>query len=193
MPHRRRLLIAASALGLAGPALAQAPFTTRTLRETNVIDTLAGIGGYGEFIRLAQLSGAVETMRGPGPFIVLAPSDAALGRLPGSIIANLAPQQAGANPGSADPVRLSAFVNSHIIEGRGAAAALRSGPVVMRTRNGNGIEFQPAADGTIRATSTGEGGYGAGGINLDPRERVILSEIIASNGVIWAVSLPFLL
>lgn len=187
---RRTVFLAASAIALASPVLAQSPASTRAPRETNVIDALTAAGGHGVFIGLAQLSGAVEHLRGLGPFILLAPSDAALSRLPASVLAGLAPPP-GTNAPSTDPIRLAAFVNSHIIEGRGSLDALRGRTTTMQTRNGNAVEFTAADGGAFRVVSTGDGGFGTGGINLDPRERLIRSEVVATNGVIWPVSLPF--
>ena len=57
-------------------------------------------------------------MRGPGPFTVFAPTNAAFGALPAATRAQL----------SQDPQRLKAILLYHVIPGRVPAAEVKAGP-----------------------------------------------------------------
>lgn len=194
MLHRRSFLVATPAAMLAAPALAQttAQPGTQTMAQPgnvrNIADTLAGMGGYTEFLGLMQRAGVVEVLRGAGPFILLAPNDAALGRVPRLFLDGLAPT---GEQRSANAERLRAFINSHIIENRATMASLMGRTTPLTTRNGNVVVVEAMPGQPVRIQETMVGGMGAGGINIEPRDRVVEgAEVVASNGVIWPVSLP---
>jgi uncharacterized surface protein with fasciclin (FAS1) repeats len=200
----RRGLFAASAsiaLGsaLIGRAFAQANAPVvgaqSTQPQTNVIDSLAAAGNFDSFLEYARRAGAIEILRGAGPFTLLAPTNAAMERLPGSLREQLNPNQVnatGAQP-DVDPVRLQAFVNMHIVEGRYTLAQLADRTTQLRTRNGNVVEVASQAGQEYRTRIVGETGFGVGGINNDLRPtRFIVPEIIASNGVVLPIDVPLI-
>lgn len=121
MTQRRQFLLGACAAALPVAALAQVvPRAPLPLAQTNVIDALAAAGSYDNFIELISRAGAVETLRGPGPYTLLALSNAAMARLPSTVRETLDPSTGGSGAQRQDPdrVRLAAFVNMHIVEGR---------------------------------------------------------------------------
>jgi uncharacterized surface protein with fasciclin (FAS1) repeats len=209
MLHRRLLMAALPTLA-AGTAFAQSSVgqspvpssaTAPTLQApavqagqiTNVVDTLAALGGFNQFLGYAQRAGAVETLRGAGPFILLAPDDRAMNRIPQSFLRQLAPPQPTGQQASQDQERLTAFINSHIVESDLTLSALMGRSAQLRTRNGNilVVEAMPGQPVVVEATMVG--GQGAGGITIEPRTRFVeRAEVRASNGAVWPISIPIL-
>lgn len=196
----RRALLGAAASLLAVPALAQTANTPvitgqSTAQPLSVIDALAAAGNFDEFIEWARRAGAVEILRGPGPFTLLAPTNAAMGRLPASLREQLNPTQVnatGANP-DIDPVRLRAFVDMHIIPGRYTLADLANRTTTLRTRNDNAIEVVSTAGQAYQTRLVGDMGFGVGGVNAELRPtRFLVPEIQASNGVVLPIDVPLI-
>ena len=140
MTLRRQFLLGACAAALPLPLLAQTAGAPVQVQQTNVIDALAAAGNYDNFIELVSRAGGVETLRGAGPFTLLAPNNVAMQRMPASLREMLDPTSGGANQQRQDPdrVRLIAFMNMHIVEGRyglsqfnGRTTTLRR-PVMLR-------------------------------------------------------------
>lgn len=193
MLHRRLFLTAIPTLA-AAPALAQvAPATPggQVGQVTNVVDTLAALGGYDQFLGLAGRAGAIESLRGAGPFILLAPNDMAMNRIPQSFLRQLAPPQPTDQQPAQDQERLTAFINSHIIESDARLSTLTGTTTELRTRNGNILVLHAQPNTPIRVEQTMVGGQGAGGITLELRDRFVeRGEVRASNGVVWPISIP---
>jgi len=200
---QRRLLLSALPMLAAGGAMAQtvlpgtgnapAAPTIQGGQIRNVVDTLAALGGYNQFLGYAQRAGAVETLRGAGPFILLAPDDRAMNRIPQSFLNQLAPQMPTGQRAAQDQERLTAFINSHIVSSDLNLSTIMGRNTQLTTRNGNVIiiEAQPATP--VRVRDTMQGGQGAGGISIETRDRVIHGgEVRASNGVVWPISIPIL-
>ena len=72
---KRLILVAALALGVAfaPPAPAQAP---------DIVDTAIAAGNFTTLAKLLTEAGLVETMKGPGPYTVFAPTDDAFAKVP---------------------------------------------------------------------------------------------------------------
>ena len=200
---RRGLLAASASIAvgstLIGRAFAQANApvvgSQSTMPQTNVVDALAAAGGYNAFLTLVSRAGAVDYLRGAGPFTLLAPTDAAMERIPGTLRENLNPSQLNAQGAQPDPdrTRLQAFVNMHIVEGRYTLAQLADKTTQLRTRNGNVIEVASQAGQEYRTRIIGDSGFGVGGINAELRPtRFIVPEIIASNGVVLPIDVPLI-
>jgi len=199
MTLRRHFLMGATFALLPFPLLAQsnAPVVIgqTTVPQTNVIDALAAAGNYDDFIELARRSGAVETLRGPGPFTLLGLDNAAMAKLPASIREMIAPStgggsSSGGNMGN-DPVRLAAFVNMHIIEGRHSHEQLMGRVTNLRTRNGNTVEINGSQGRNLGVKIVGDSGFGVGGLTV-PSQPIMMAaqQIICTNGIIHPVSAP---
>lgn len=192
MPQRRHLLLGACAALLPMPLLAQ---TAPAAVQTNVIDALAAAGNYDDFIEFARRAGSVELLRGAGPFTLLAPNNAAMNRIPISLREQLAPSTGGAGTsgGGVDIVRLAAFMNMHIIEGRHTLSSLMNATTPVRTRNGNVVEFRSVSGQPVSARIVGDSGFGIGGINVQLNDTLISeTQILASNGVVLQINDPLI-
>lgn len=202
---RRGLLAATAAVALGttmiGHALAQVPSNAPAVGsqsvapQTNVIDALAGAGNFDAFIEMVRRAGMVETLRNAGPFTLLAPTNAAMERLPGTLREQLNPNQVNPQGAQPDPdrLRLQAFVNMHIVEGRYTLASLADRTTQLRTRNGNTVEVVSQAGQEYRTRIVGDAGFGVGGINAELRPtRFIVPEIISTNGVVLPIDVPLI-
>src|SRR5215207_6330627 len=80
---------AASALAVAFPA------GIASAQARDIVDTAVAAGQFTTLVRAVQAAGLVDTLKGPGPFTVFAPTDAAFAKVPpdllNSLLAN--PQQ----------------------------------------------------------------------------------------------------
>jgi uncharacterized surface protein with fasciclin (FAS1) repeats len=73
--HKRLVLLAVAvlAMAVATPALAQ---------SKDIVDTAAAAGNFTTLAKLLTEAGLVETMKGPGPYTVFAPTDEAFAKVP---------------------------------------------------------------------------------------------------------------
>ena len=112
--HKRTLLQLTSALTLAlfasGCATTQAPAT--------IADTAARTPQLSTLTRLLAEAGLTDTLRGPGPFTVFAPSDAAFKAVPAATMAQLA----------TDKELLRSVLTFHVVPGKVMAAEVKVGP-----------------------------------------------------------------
>ena len=191
---RRHILLATLA---APPVLAQG-FIQTQIEARNVIDALAAARNYDSFIEFARRAGSVEILRGAGPFTLLAPNNAAMDRIPISLREQLAPSTGGTgssgdNSAGVDIVRLAAFMNMHIIEGRHTLTDLMGRDTVLRTRNGNTVQFRSVSGQPLMARVVGDSGFGVGGLNVQLRDTLVADrEILASNGVVLPIKDPLI-
>src|SRR5688572_28068105 len=68
------LVTAAIPLAAAAPAGAQAP--------ANIVETAQAAGQFTTLVSLVERAGLADTLAGPGPFTVFAPTDAAFAKVP---------------------------------------------------------------------------------------------------------------
>jgi uncharacterized surface protein with fasciclin (FAS1) repeats len=135
--------------GLAGPA---------STAEKDIVDTAVSAGSFTTLATALQAADLVETLKGPGPFTVFAPTDAAFAKLPkGTLEALLADKQ-----------KLTAVLTYHVVPGRVMAADV-AGLTTANTVQGQSVRF------------TSHGGV------MVNDAKVIQPDIVASNGVIHVI------
>ena len=114
MPHRPLHLLAAATLAafiLAGCATPPPPQTiAATAAATPQLSTLAKLVGE---------AGLADTLSGPGPFTVFAPTDEAFKAVPAKTLEAL----------GKDKAMLRSVLNYHVVAGRMAAAEIKNGPL----------------------------------------------------------------
>ncbi|MCU0967432.1 MAG: fasciclin domain-containing protein [Rubrivivax sp.] len=151
--HKRTLLslaIAAAAAGIAGCASTPAPVTiTETAARTPQLSTLS---------RLLNDAGLADTLRGPGPFTVFAPTDDAFKAVPAATLDALAK----------DKDRLRAVLTYHVIPGKIMAADIKTGNV--KTVNGADVAVSKA--GTFATFD---------------EAVVVTPDVAATNGVVHVI------
>jgi uncharacterized surface protein with fasciclin (FAS1) repeats len=147
-----------AASGIAPAAAAAHPPAARM--QTDIVDTATAAGQFKTLTSLLERSGLAPTLKGPGPYTVFAPTDAAFAKVPRSTLKRLA----------ANRSELRAVLLYHVVKGRVTASELARHQSV-RTLEG----------GSLRVRSQG------GEIRVN-RARVVRSDITASNGVIHVIN-----
>jgi uncharacterized surface protein with fasciclin (FAS1) repeats len=145
--------VAASALAVAFPAgIAGA-------QARDIVDTAVAAGQFTTLARALQAAGLVDTLKGPGPFTVFAPTDAAFAKLPTDRI----------NAILANPQQLRALLTYHVVPGRVTGADVVR-LQTARTVLGESVRVN-AAGGTVRINDS----------------TVTNADVATSNGVIHVI------
>lgn len=129
--------------------------------EKDIVDTAVAAGQFKTLAAALGAAGLVETLKGPGPFTVFAPTDAAFAKLPAGTVEGLL------KPENKD--QLVAILTYHVVPGRVMAA-----DVVKledaKTVNGKMLTVETKGDKVMINDAT-----------------VTKTDIAASNGVIHVV------
>ena len=151
---RKTLLAAAVAAPMAlGASIANAK---------DIVDTAVGAGSFNTLVAAVQAAGLVETLKGPGPFTVFAPTDDAFKKLPeGTVESLLLPENKD---------KLVAILTYHVVPGKVMAADAAGKTAEIASVQGDTI----AVDGT------------KGGVMVDGA-TVTTADIVADNGVIHVI------
>lgn len=125
----------------------------------NIVETAVAAGTFKTLVKAVEAAGLVQTLSGPGPFTVFAPTDEAFAKLPPGTLDTLL----------RDRQKLSAILTYHVVAGRVLAADVTK-MSSARTVNGQAITIT-VKDGTVMVDNA----------------RVIRTDILASNGVIHVI------
>jgi uncharacterized surface protein with fasciclin (FAS1) repeats len=170
----------ATASGDADQSTAQAAMPETTGDATadaatagDVVDAAIASPDHTTLVAAVQAAGLVDTLKGPGPFTVFAPTDAAFGKLP-----------AGAVDGLLAPERrddLTAVLTYHVVPGNVDAATL----VGLIEAGGGSATLSTVQGGTLTARADG------GTVTLTDAQggvsTVTAADLRQSNGVIHVV------
>jgi len=124
----------------------------------DIVDVAVGAGTFETLVAAVTAAGLVDTLKGPGPFTVFAPTDEAFAALPAGTIEALL----------ADIPALTAILTYHVVPGRVMSTDLTDG-MMAETVNGQSVTI-----GTMN------------GVTVDGA-NVITADIEASNGVIHVI------
>jgi uncharacterized surface protein with fasciclin (FAS1) repeats len=148
--HLTTLLAGALALGL-GSTIAPA---------ADIVDT-AVAGHFNTLVAAVKAAGLVDTLKGPGPFTVFAPTDEAFAKLPAGTLETLLQSE--------NKAKLRSILLYHVTPGRVTAKE------VVKMDSAKTAEGQ---DVTIKA---------ANGNVMVNNAHVTKTDIVASNGVIHVI------
>jgi uncharacterized surface protein with fasciclin (FAS1) repeats len=146
---RKLFATAALSLTVSAPALAGTP---------DIVDTAVSAGQFNTLVKAVQTAGLVDTLKGPGPFTVFAPTDAAFAKLPPGTLEALLK----------DKEKLAAVLKYHVVSGKVMAKDVKTGAVPTV----QGKSLKVVVDG--------------GGVKVD-QAKVVKTDIVASNGVIHVI------
>lgn len=135
--------------------------------QKDIVDTAVGAGDFNTLATALKAAGLVDTLKGPGPFTVFAPTDAAFAELPPGTVEDLLKPQ--------NKEKLVSILTYHVVPQKVMAAA------VFKMNSAKTVNGQTL---TIRS--------GATGVMVDDA-RVVTTDIGCANGVIHvidAVMLP---
>lgn len=139
----------------------------------NIIENAVNSRDHTTLVAAVRAAGLVETLSGPGPFTVFAPTNAAFDKLPAGTVDTLVQP--------ANRATLTRILTYHVVPGRLTAADL-----AQRVSAGNGRAMLTTVQGAT-LTVTQSGGRvivtdGTGGMST-----VTTADVIQSNGVIHVV------
>ncbi len=149
--------LAASALVALG---ACAPGATNSAGP-DIVDTAVAAGSFTTLVAAVQAAGLVDTLKGPGPFTVFAPTDAAFAKLPAGTVESLLEP--------ANKAKLVSILTYHVVPGRVLAADLAGKRQDVATVQGQTVHIN-----------------GTKGVRVN-RSNVTTADILTSNGVIHVI------
>ena len=138
------------ALALSAAALAPA-------WAADIVDTAVKAGSFKTLATALTAAGLVDTLKGPGPFTVFAPTDEAFAKIPKAQLDALLK----------DKAKLTAVLTYHVVPGKVMAADVKAGKV-------------KTVQGSELTVST------KGGVKID-KAKVTKTDIVADNGVIHVI------
>ena len=153
-------MAAAMAAVITLPAIAAAQTKDKKPMK-NIVEVAVEAGSFNTLVAAVKAAGLAETLSGPGPFTVFAPTDAAFAKLPpGTVEALLA-----------DKEKLASILTFHVVSGKVMAADIvKSNGATPMTVNGSPLDI------VVRA-----GKVYINGVN------VVTADVQASNGVIHVI------
>jgi uncharacterized surface protein with fasciclin (FAS1) repeats len=141
------------------PAPSAEKSTPDAMMEKNTITDIAvANGNFKTLVTALQAAGLVETLSGPGPFTVFAPTDAAFAKLPAGTVEALLK----------DKKKLTSILTYHVVSGNVMAKDVVT-LTSAKTLNGQSV--------TVNATK---------GVKINDA-LVITPDVVASNGVIHVI------
>ena len=163
------VMSAASVAAMADVMVGGAPM----LPSKDIIDNAVNSKDHTTLVAAVKAAGLVDTLKGPGPFTVFAPTNAAFEALPaGTVDTLLKPENKGT---------LTQVLTYHVVPGRIDAMAL-----AQQIQAGNGkAMLKTASGGTLTATMRGKDV-----VIVDAKGNmsvVTTADVYQSNGVIHVV------
>ncbi len=124
----------------------------------DIVDTAKSAGTFNTLVTAVQAAGLTDTLKGPGPFTVFAPTDAAFAKIPKAKLDALLKDKAA----------LTKVLTYHVVPGSVMAADVKPG--MVKTVEGDSI--------TVK---------GMGGKVMVDKATVTKTDIAADNGVIHVI------
>jgi uncharacterized surface protein with fasciclin (FAS1) repeats len=163
--------VATTSPATAAPTSTTAPTmdaeTTMPTDPADIVDTAVAAGDFTTLVTAVQAAGLEDTLRGPGPFTVFAPTDEAFAALPAGTLDALL----------ADPTGdLASILTYHVVPGVVMAADV-VGLDGQQVTTVNGATFTVGVDGSNVTLTDATGKV----------VKVVQTDIEASNGVIHVI------
>jgi len=184
MSKRFALFVSAAILSFA--AVAPAPVYAQMAEKTvnvggapmypskNIIQNAVNSKDHTTLVAAVKAAGLVDTLSGPGPFTVFAPTNAAFAKLPAGTVDNLV------KPENKDT--LTKILTYHVVPGRMTAVNLMKavkdgeGVAKLKTVAGDDITVKQAGPGKLTITDA------KGDVAM-----VTIADVLQSNGVIHVI------
>ncbi len=133
--------------------------TTKPVSIGTIVDVAVAAGDFKTLVAAVTAADLVATLNGPGPFTVFAPTDKAFAALPAGVLdALLLPK---------NKATLAKILTYHVVSGKVMAADVKDGDVAT-------VEGQ-----TVKLSTMG-------GVTVNGA-KVVMADVMASNGVIHAI------
>ena len=126
--------------------------------KSDIVDTAVGAGQFNTLAKALTAAGLIDTLKGPGPFTVFAPTDEAFAKIPADKL----------NALLADKAALTKVLTYHVVPGKVVAADVRPG--MVKTVEGQSLNISTSPAGVM--------------VN---NAKVIKTDVMATNGVIHVI------
>ena len=175
----KRFALFASAAFLAFAAMAPAPLSAESMKEKtvnvggapmypskNIIQNAVNSKDHTTLVAAVKAAGLVDTLSGPGPFTVFAPTNAAFGKLPDGTVDNLVKPE--------NKATLTRILTYHVVPSKLEASDLSDGKK-LKTVEGEELTVKKANGKVVIVDAKGG------------TATVTISNVNQSNGVIHVV------
>jgi uncharacterized surface protein with fasciclin (FAS1) repeats len=126
----------------------------------DIVAVASSAGSFNTLVAAVKAAGLVETLQGPGPFTVFAPTDEAFAKLPKGTLEELLKPE--------NKEKLVAILTYHVLSGKVMAADVKT----MKAKTVNGKELDvKVTDGVVTVDNA----------------KVVKTDVAASNGVIHVI------
>ena len=124
----------------------------------DIVETAASAGSFDTLMTAVEAAGLIDTLKGPGPFTVFAPTDEAFAKIPKARLDALLQDKAA----------LARILTYHVLSGQVMAADVKPGAVMTV----EGSSFTVSA---------------CGGKVMVNQANLVKTDIVADNGVIHVI------
>ncbi|MEJ5369756.1 MAG: fasciclin domain-containing protein [Bryobacteraceae bacterium] len=139
--------------------IALAMLTITAAPAADIVDTAVSAGSFKTLVKAVQAAGLVDTLKGPGPFTVFAPTDEAFAKLPAGTLESLL----------ANPEQLKQVLTYHVVAGKVMASD------VVKLKEAKTVQGSAAK---IKVS---------GGAVMIDNAKVVKTDIVCDNGVIHVI------
>ena len=129
-------------------------------KKNDLVAVASGAGSFNTLVAAVKAAGLVETLQGPGPFTVFAPTDEAFAKLPKGTVEDLLRPE--------NKEKLVAILTYHVVAGKVMAADVKT--MKAKTVNGQSLDVK-VTDGAVTVDNA----------------KVVKTDVAASNGVIHVI------
>jgi uncharacterized surface protein with fasciclin (FAS1) repeats len=150
-------LAAVTALGVAMGVM-----NARAAGDKDIVETAIAAGQFNTLAKALNAAGLVQTLKGPGPFTVFAPTDEAFAKLPPGTVESLLKQE--------NKNQLTAILTYHVVAGKVTAADVAK---LRQAQTVNGKAVGVAVND--------------GKVTINNNAKVTAADVSASNGVIHVI------
>ena len=159
--QRKRIAIAVAVFVLAVSFSIGAFAAPKPAAGKDIVDTAVAAGSFKALAAALQAAGLVDTLKGPGPFTVFAPTDEAFAKLPAGTLESLLKPE--------NKQKLVSILTYHVVAGKVLAAQVVK---INSAKTVNGRSVSITANG---------------GIVMVGNAKVVQTDILCSNGVIHVI------
>jgi len=128
--------------------------------KNDIVAVATSAGSFNTLVAAVKAAGLAETLQGPGPFTVFAPTDEAFAKLPKGTVEDLLRPE--------NKAKLVGILTYHVVPGKVMAADVKT--MKAKTVNGQSLDVK-VADGAVTVDNA----------------KVIKTDVAASNGVIHVI------
>ena len=140
--------------------------------EQNIVEMAQGNADVSTLVSAVTAAGLGETLSGPGPFTVFAPTNAAFAKVPKEALGDLMQP--------ANKAKLADDLKYHVVSG-----SVKSTDLAKMIKDGNGTATVKTLGGSLKASMDGDKIVLTDGKGM--KSTVTGADMIASNGVVHTI------